>query len=284
MKQSIDKVNSEVTLIFDSALEAHLWGTGETASATCNADKQAYLASQEVGDRFSGVHTFEDSVEMAKSGWESGTANMLQFVKEIEASDELTQRGYDFDVTGDFFDVGEVVQGTPECWLTPAFEPAPRVISLCINNTHSSSVTSQQIQNRGAALMALIDRLQDTPGIIVDLTVHLTIGGATIKGIRGAGTINIMFPIGTSPLPMQEVGFIVAHPAMFRRGCIAAIERVGNYKPAHGYGNVRNLAMELQDTYSLYISNDPYENGMSSCDTVDGAVEWINQQLKKLGL
>lgn len=286
MKENVrDKAKKIVTLTFDSALEAHQWGTAENGGD--GLEYRRWLASQErgkAGDSWSGVESFQDSVELAANGWESGTSAILGMVKQIEARDDVAQHGYDWDVTGDFFDVGEVIQGTPECWLTPAFEPVPRVISICVNITHSDSVTSDQIKNRGAALLALIDRIQDTQGIIVDLILHSSFGCANIAGMVGYGTINMMFPVGTSPLPMQEVSFMLAHPAMFRRGCFAVAERVGNYKPAKNYGSVVDLPGEAQADYSLYLGGRPYENGMNECNTVDGAVKWIHAQLAKMGL
>lgn len=285
MKEVRDKPNKVVTLTFDSALEAHQWGTAENGGDI--SESRRWLASQErgrAGDSWSGVESFQESIELAANGWESGTSAILGMVKQIEARDDVAQHGYDWDVTGDFFDVGEVIQGTPECWLTPVFEPVPKVISICVNITHSDSVSSDQIKNRGAALLALIDRIQGTQGIIVDLMLHSSFGYANIAGMVGYGTINMMFPVGTSPLPMQEVSFMLAHPAMFRRGCFAVAERVGNYKPAKQYGSVVNLPGEAQSDYSLYLGSRPYENGMIECETVDGAVRWIHTQMEKMGL
>lgn len=287
MKEDRDDKSKTVTLTFSSALEAHQWGSAETGMDVGQYDYDNHYSRVpgKVGDEWSGTKDFPESMELAGKGWESGTAAILDMVKQIETKDDLIQRGYDWDVTGDFFDVGEVIQGTPECWLTPAFEPAPRVISICVNVSQSASVKGKQIINRGAALLALIDRLQDTQEIIVDLTIYYGIGYININGWEnGQGTLNIMFPVGTSPLPMQEVGFMLAHPSMIRRGCFSAAERVSGYNMPSGYGSVIDLPEEKQKEYSLYLGSSPRSNGLEDCDTVKGAVRWIHNQMAKMEL
>lgn len=282
MKEHIDKKAKTVMMVFESALDSHQWGIAEN-----DERQQDYCSSQNIGsafERFSGTATYADAVKLASEGYDAGTQAILRMVKEIEANEDTTQRGYDFDVTGDFFDVGEVIQGTPECWLQPALESAPRVISIAVNVSQSSSVKAQQITNRGAALIALVDRLQETPGLIVDLTVYDGAGGLKLTSLGNHyGDLFQLHNVGTSPLPMQEVGYMLAHPAFLRRGAFAVIDRATNYNP-QSYGNVTDLPQAEREKYTLHLGSDETSNGLTECNTTEGAVAWINRQIESLGL
>jgi hypothetical protein len=183
---------------------------------------------------------------------------------------------YRFDVTGDMFDVGLVVTGEPECWLHPEPEPSKRIISICVNISASCTISTKQIENMGAAVIALIDKLQEDPQNIVELT--LAEGADNAEG--DFKNVIHYIKIGMSPIPLNDVAFMLAHPSMLRRFMFAVMEKENNYGYMGNYGRP-DEAPDMMD-YEVYLGRSYSSDGMPVFDTVEGAAKWVDSVLTRL--
>jgi len=146
--------------------------------------------------------------ELAASGWHSGTTEISANLDNIKHTLQDEFSGYRFDVTGQFFDVGLVVSGEPECWLQEEAQPIRKTVSICINLSASEAISADSLSIRGAAVLALADSLQQI-GWIVELTA--VIGARHEKSGGRDVTANAWFDLGTTPLDIDAAALIMAH-------------------------------------------------------------------------
>jgi len=173
------------------------------------------------------------AVEMVGKGWNEGTKDVLARMDQVKHSLEEQFAGYRMDVTGQFFDVGLVISGEPECWFHEETEPVRKIAKIAVNATAACSTSADLIRNRGAAIVALADHLQQA-GWIVEISVFFVALGH--KEQDGNSNTIIRIDVPTRPIDIDELAFLVAHPAGFRRIGFAAEEAVNGNKYLGGYG------------------------------------------------
>jgi len=133
------------------------------------------------------------------------------------------------DVIGDFFDIGTVLSGEPECWWREELSPQKDTIRIECAFSLSASISEDMLMNRGGAVVALCDSLADA-GYGVDLRM--------VAGIEYSGNY-FMVDVGVSckPLDIDSVAFCLAHPATLRRLVFGLMETHYNkINCGDGYG------------------------------------------------
>ena len=125
--------------------------------------------------------TYEDAIEQAKFGNPDLVKVMYDGVEVLNAMIEKDGVAFSRDVTGEFFDVGDFLTGEPECWWRDDELAGRRqVIPVYASISMDCNVTQEQIRNRGCAIVALCDMLQQN-GFIVDLKIVSGIGDCNKK-------------------------------------------------------------------------------------------------------
>jgi hypothetical protein len=228
---------------------------------------------------------WDGAVKLAELGWPDGLERLERAQAEILGGGTLTVRHeVHYDVAGDEPDVGRFVSGEPENMLT--FDtvitagPGP-IVSLVVNLSCSAVISARSYFARGAAVMVLIDALEDA-GRRVELSVVAS-GRSGLSG--GTDTIRVLIKQADQPLDRDRLAFVVCHPAFFRRLCFSvweqsSIERIEQFgfRTAGGYGMpVRYMDQSEDAIYSpgIYSGSDWLP---------DRARAWVLDHLKRQGV
>jgi len=184
-------------------------------------------------------YSWDESMEFLRAGWTEGVAHVDSISKELKSTMNDGGQTYniEYDVTGDYIDMGQYVTGEPECFGNVTCEPMPmECLDILIDTCFSSSVNQDAIYNRGAAITTIIDELQKS--YFVNVTIAAKVG-ANSKMTSG---LEIVFNIDMKNEYSRDlVAFYTANSAFFRRICFAIMEIYFNKETLGGYGNVKPL-------------------------------------------
>jgi len=172
------------------------------------------LASAESRDAWSGNATLAECMRMLRHGWkppqEFNAAELTNRIKTI--SGEAERYGIQYDVTGDYLDMGAFMSGQPECWGYTTTETVPlRQIDVIVNLTASASVDAETMRRRGIAIAALVDVLRKRH----EVTLKAVFVARKNKDTKNA---MVSFEIETKNLYSSDLlYFYLAHPGFFRK-------------------------------------------------------------------
>src|SRR3989337_2262292 len=90
-------------------------------------------------------HSWDETLEMLQTGWGEGIKEVdikaSQTIDTLKQDDKIT---YNFDVTGEFIDIGLYVTGTPECFLqSESIQTDKPVKKIVVNLTASYKVDQE---------------------------------------------------------------------------------------------------------------------------------------------
>ena len=220
-------------------------------------------------DEWSGNACWSDMVEWARTGWKVGTDDIINMIDQVEHIQTEELGGYQRNVTGQFFDVGLVIEGEPECWFEQELEPTRKVVSICCNISSSGGLDSIKLARRGSAIIALVDQLQ-TAGYIVELTA--------VSGLaQDKKTAFAWWNFGTTPLDLDSAALVLAHPGWFR---IVGhnIAQCANNDPYDNY--CKEIDVSEQEKYTIYIpSSDLRTADGSKLSGAEDAAVWVHEQI-----
>lgn len=131
--------------------------------------------------------------------------------------------------------------GVPESMMFPVeTERQTRIARICVNISASASIDPESIINRGAAIVALIDRLQ-----IEGWRIELSVVDQS-RHDNDTSSYRIVVKQAQEPIDMDRISFALAHPSMLRRVLFRIHETVfPRFDP--GYGSPANLPQYLTD-------------------------------------
>ena len=202
--------------------------------------------------------TFEDAMNQARTGNPELVKSLFDDIQILEGLLEEGDTDTIRDVTGDYFDVGEVISGEPECWRREEYALQKPVIPVFASFSMSCGIRNKIIKNRGAAIIALVDALEKQ-GFIVDL--HLE-ASRRYEGVTYYDSIKIK----TDPIDLDSMAFILANPLCLRRLNLAVLERILSHSnpPGHGmpmnYDTSKILAdKDLSGFYLTCSNNDHFD-------------------------
>lgn len=188
--------------------------------------------------------TFADAVTQAKTGNPEFVKKLFDGINIIEALIKEEKIGEIRDVTGEYFDVGDYLSGEPEVFRRDEYGPQKPVIPVYANFSMNGGISNTLILNRGCAIVALIDELQQS-GFIVDLVL---LDVTTYNGKKYYTKIRV----ATNPVDLDTVAFIIANPLCLRRLWFAVLEHCTGEDECDGYG--RPAEYDLDDLFSKGIS------------------------------
>jgi hypothetical protein len=181
------------------------------------------------------------------------------------------------DVVGDFFDIGTVLSGEPECWWREEMAPQRDTIRIESNFVLSANISEDMLMNRGGAIVALCDSLADA-GYGVDLRM--------VAGIEYRRQY-FMVDVGVSckPLDIDSVAFCLAHPATLRRLIFGLMEKHYNKTNCgDGYGRPTNYlnADSKRDKEGIhFVSNTNTAFSKSNFYDVEDAEKHVVRMIEK---
>ncbi len=243
----------------------HLEFTSLVAIAKYHADVERLPGAGEFSIREQDTDicpmNYDDAIALAADGgyWADGADRMVQGVADAAALREnYAQPMIHNDVAGFSPDVPAYLAGIPDCML--AYEPgdmttaATPTVTIGVG-TCSYNVNTQSIENRGIAILSLIDALES-----IGYRVQLDYVGDNIAGEEGTlKRIRVILKKAGDHWNPGSVAFALCHPAMLRRLIVGLIERdpasvertqCGYGKGDDGYINDYSLAFPFMTSNS----------------------------------
>lgn len=178
----------------------------------------------------------DKAVRMAKHGWPEGAAKAKRLLDDADLPPiEDTHSATRHDVTGSYVDVGEYVQGVPECMVDFIEDKrTARFVHIIVSGCFSAGFSGDQIMNRGVCIASVVDALE-ARGVRCSVEL-LTKQDRTFE-------TSVMLKRTTDALNLDVLTYAVAHPATFRRlifgVCDAQpmeIRQKHGFQDGYGYG------------------------------------------------
>lgn len=179
-------------------------------------------------------YTWDQTLTGLVNGWREGTQEIHHIVSKIHSLEReyLDGHGIEYDVTGDFIDMGVYLTGEPECMgrIIPR-EIIKDEVHILINTTFSRRVDSRTIKIRGAAITALIEKLMD------NYEVKLLFGMGIDRISHYHRNIEVILNIDLqNEFSRDVIAFCAAHPGYFRRCLFALMEKTAKKRDLGNYG------------------------------------------------
>lgn len=232
----LEKSNRKISVKFENSLEFSEYANAVPAN---NWSK--------IRDDYSWCGgSFEDAMEQVKHGNPNRVKKLFDGLNVIEALINEEKVGEIRDVTGEYFDVADFLSGEPEVFRRDEIGQQKPVVPVYVNFGMLGDISPDIIENRGCAIVALVDELQSS-GFIVDLRI---VKATKYDYDHVYADIKVM----TNPVDLDEIAFLIANPLTQRRlwfACLEHIYEVSNCRD-NGYGS----SIE-------YDLNDIFESGLS---------------------
>ena len=225
------------------------------------------------GAEFTGSESWEDALELSRKGWGEIRPAVDALVEKMEAKiAPVLQPAFTsyFDVSGGMVDVGRFMDGEPECMVeTRLIETARpgKVISILVNGSFNAGTQGKAIQERGAAIVALVDALEKMQhSTEIDVEISCLEGLTTLIRVKNA----------EDGLDIDALMFAIAHPSALRRIYFAYLEghKTFGYLADSTYGASSPLKMRAEVGAAI---------ALDSVLNMDAA-EWIERELTEFGL
>lgn len=117
--------------------------------------------------KFYGITNFDDVFDRLRYGDKVQTENFINNLKDLESYDDLDV-GIFRDIEGFAYDMGSVVNGEPECCLNFGSPEAKPSLKMYIDIAYCWRASVEDINNRGLAIVKLINTLI-AKGYILDV-------------------------------------------------------------------------------------------------------------------
>lgn len=158
-----------------------------------------------------------EAQDIADRGWPAGMEKVRSI--SLPALNAVTpalvqDAGWGWDVTGASYDVGELLTGNPECWLSQSQMASKPCVTIAANVVSSSGVPAEMLELRGAAVVALTMALQSSGYAVRVLMVE---GALEAYGeSRSVYQRVCLTDDNGGPMDTDRILFALAHPASTR--------------------------------------------------------------------
>jgi hypothetical protein len=172
------------------------------------------------------------ALELARHGWPAGLAQVSELSGNVSASSGAAfGRVLEYDVAGDWIDVGRYVEGVPDCAVAVRRRPVvSRVVKIVANITCAGQIPADWVLRRGAAIIELVDLLENS-GVRCELWACV----ASVRKFH-ASYFNIKLKAADDGLDRDRLAFWLCHAAAGRRIGFALREGLpAEYRKAIGY-------------------------------------------------
>lgn len=215
--------------------------------------------------------SWDDAMKSAQNGNREYVQNLFDRLEIMEGSVMGNAFEEIRDVAGEYFDVGDVLSGEPECFRRMEAREVKPVIPVYVNFTQSVSASADDIMNRGTAIVAMCDTLEKE-GYRVELNIICAVryidilgGNKTIEENVGKSH-RILFKVDMSndPLDMDGISFALINPSFFRRLFFGLMGLVSGYNGNVGAyyaidefeGDDMDLIGYEKDSGGIYFGSD----------------------------
>ena len=216
----------------------------------------------------------EEAKTLAISGWIEGLNEIKKISVELSEiiATKIVRYEPEYGVGGGVVDVGAFLSNSPEYFMIKKpteKEQEGKIVKLVCSISFSAAIDSKVIIQRGAMVCALADAIEMS-GFRCEIIVNTTSFSKSRKF-----EVDVILKKAQQSLNITELAFCLAHPAMLRRFMFSVAELEGWADYAHAYG----IPHEAKDKGDLYI-NEIYSYIVPNSQ----AINWVTEQLKKLGV
>jgi hypothetical protein len=250
-------------------------------------DSQAWTkSSRDNSNSWSGDLTWEQTKQMARSGWREGMKEIDKYRAKIVpiVTEKVLRPKQIYSVAGYNVDVGSFMANEPECFLSREYEERNypgRIYKIVASISISASIKPETIIQRGAMICALIDAIEfagHRAEVICNDASTVRDNSEYRQGKckeNGWFEVSVIVKKVSQPLEMSDLAFCLSHPAMLRKimFSVAELEGWSDFASAYGY------PAEASDKGDIYIK-EIYSGVVSD----EEAIKWVLLELEKLGI
>ena len=201
---------------------------------------------------FTRSNSWEHCIELAECGDKLVTEQVASAAVKVTFEAGPT---WEYGPVGAFPSIPAYAAGVPEDMFVPLEDGAANskpIVRIAVNVVCSAWVDPQDIINRGAAVVALVDKIQ-SEGQRVELIAFCHITGHNDD--RYIMSVTVKRP--EEPIDMDRVAFALAHPSMLRRCFFRVIEWLcPYYLSGYGYCDHFNDVLKSSDLNLRAIGTD----------------------------
>lgn len=228
--------------------------------------------------KFTGVASLEDAIDLARDGWQEGADRLLSGLDTHAPEQPDIAPAWEYDVGGEFPDIGAYCAGVPEHMVSPAMPDmdapakAPR---LAVLGTCPSTIPTPLVENYAVALASHIQAIQ-AEGRSVELS--LVVSARMEDGDLTVTRIPIINP--SAPVELGRLAFAF-HPAALRRLWFASMEQIPDVKAlGSSYGTP---VTPPADDYTAIVPG-PWAAHDAGRESVREIADWLGGHLEAGGI
>jgi len=233
--------------------------------------------------------TWAEAYTLAKDGWTAGANRISAVVKKLDVASRVKRPEITFDVIGDGgIDMGRLISGEPECMMdwreseVDANNPTGDFIRIVVNISASATVKSDILLQRGAAVIALIDALEQAgKRVEVYMVDPATGNGKFISQFIKLKTLDYSI----SP---AMLAFAIGHPDSMRRVSFAFCNTFDTVIATQcSYGSTAEFtadALQTVDNVTADIYLGCIRGNNPDFQTMETTVAWCKRMLDKFGV
>lgn len=219
---------------------------------------------------FYGKNSLEETLKGFDYGFQGNTEYFLENLSDT-SNGEYTDNCIRMDIEGCAYDMGAVIAGEPECCINMQTRGIGKRIEINIDLSFHCGFTAEEINNRGIAIVRLINTLL-AKGYIVDLYVYC---------YNNQDDMDVYYKtkISTETLTISTVAFI-SSVEFFRKIDWITTEVLRGKPSEDGLGCSRYSSSEVQN--KITKSGLCIPGGYQGCNhdnvrSVEAATKWVQK-------
>jgi len=241
------------------------------------------------GEGWFGTQDFPAAIKLATNGWKEGVKMAEPLARKLseEMIETLSRPQVQYEVEGEMFDMGRVIQEEPECWFkwhpgqidSSMDESNKGPVRIVLNNSVSCGISTDIIKMRGCAVMALAMVLSaaDRPIQIVS-TTPLKDDDYFSRDASKLIEFDVVLKDYYDDIQMDAVAFSLMHPSFFRRFGFRMMEILGIQSSGYGYPK-DSIHTQKGD---IYLGQAMW--GDNKWKSMESAEKWVREQLVAQGV
>lgn len=220
---------------------------------------------------------YATALRLAAEGWPEGIRQLSALMASVPNNVEFFQ---EHNVAGHYPDVPRALAGDPFNMISRGKSRKPKPsMTLVVSYGANCGISAQAMWNYGAAVVALIDRLESRHVRCEVISVWNT---ELRNRARRRGSMAVTLKRAEEVLDLSALAFGLAHPAMLRRIGFAMLERSPADQEDGGYGS---SVSQIQPDDIINLPEGALLVGgigsASSCSTMAGALAYVTSQINK---
>ena len=203
---------------------------------------------------WTGTEDWEEFEDYLDNGNPNITADVRKHTRYyIDKFEDMfaTSTSYQFDVVGEFFDIGAVMVGEPESWIKQIEVKDDKFIELTIQGTYPDGTNLKMVQENGSKVLA-ISKVLEQQGYLVRINMVFSSQGSDSSDRKRTVTALIKVKDYDTGLDFKKFGIMLGVP-FFRRGFLRLLEIELGYDLSGGFGfpNRTEGQINLDSTYDI---------------------------------